>query len=232
VLHPITLKVSVLEPWEREVLELCDGVRAVHTIAALVAADLGGTESAVTLVQRCLRFLHDEGLLTSEGSPAKPRDALTDAFLEWHREPAPRDTTLPPSPFANDEIRSDPRMLDDDTAIRDRIMSQRDDETVPAFEHIAPPVRDIFDRLRRAAFKVRGYLDSDFGRTPTGSHPRRRHDDEGAVLFDEALAQLTAGEIDRARAGFASLMVRFPKSRRLMGIVEAIDSSTTSTGNE
>lgn len=120
VLDPETLRVTLLEPWEHELLLLCDGARSLETILELQALEEGAPELDLHDLLRCLKFFEKQslvevlGLRRSDAPPPGPRTLaqMQAAYAEWHKEPAKTGQRLSPTertpPFPRSELRVAP----------------------------------------------------------------------------------------------------------------------------
>lgn len=128
---------------------------------------------------------------------------------------AQTETRAPIDPLATTEVRED----DGPTA-------------TAGIEHIAlGRAREVFEILRRAGLKARSYSEDDFDEEESGDHPARRRHGEGSRRFEEAIASLTAGDLEVARLHFGELLEQMPHSERLQTFVNAIDWVNGDDGN-
>lgn len=95
-LDPDSMQVTLLEPWEHDVLVLCDGTLEVEVIAELLAAGLGDHPVDLPAVRDAVerfgsyRLLEDGGPAVAAGlGIASPRTLahLQQAYREWHKDP-------------------------------------------------------------------------------------------------------------------------------------------------
>ena len=121
-----------------------------------------------------------------------------------------------------------PTGMDDDDAKTGVLVSEppRVDEstTSQTSEHIHARARAVFERLRRLGLEARSYgVEAWDGETDIPGQRRREHEAE-ARQFEEALATLTAGDLEVALAHFHDLKKKLPDSQRVAHFVEAIEA--------
>lgn len=120
LLDPDNSRVTLLEPWEHDLLLLCDGTRTLENIAELHVPDEGAEELDFEDVVRCIKFFEKQGLVEvvglrrSDAPPPSPKTLaqLQAAYGEWHKEPAKTGQILYPTervpPFPKSELRVTP----------------------------------------------------------------------------------------------------------------------------
>lgn len=120
LLDPDTRRVTLLEPWEHDLLMLCDGTRSIEQVAELHAPEEGSPELEIGDVVRCIKFFEKQGLVDviglrrSDAPPPGPETManLQAAYREWHKEPAKTGQMISPTervpPFPRTDARVSP----------------------------------------------------------------------------------------------------------------------------